>query len=177
MFHRHQAHSLMSGILADTLYRVRSDGHQVFTGFINVIIMEMSLASIHRRNMLLCAEWYVPCAHFSIYLLTLTFSCGVPIYANTLTIPCRNCSKSLTFSLNPRIIGALVDETGCIAQGKLLWSQRAWEQFFGRSLDEITKMTGEEVRLFEQRVLFMRMHLVFGWAERVGRLAILGMMT
>lgn len=60
MFHRHQAHSLMSGILADILYRVRSDGHQVFTGFINVIIMEMSLASIHRRNMLLCAEWYVP---------------------------------------------------------------------------------------------------------------------
>jgi hypothetical protein len=38
-------------------------------------------------------------------------------------------------------------------------------------------MTGEDVRLFEQRVLFMRMHLVFGWAERVGRLAILGTMT
>jgi len=38
--------------------RVRSDGHQVFTGFLSVTIMEMSLVSYHRRNMLMCAEWY-----------------------------------------------------------------------------------------------------------------------
>jgi hypothetical protein len=36
---------------------VRNDGHQVFSGFMSVVIMEMSLVSLHRRNMLMCAEW------------------------------------------------------------------------------------------------------------------------
>lgn len=40
--------------------RVRSDGNLTFTGLINVTIMEMSLVMLHRRNMLMCAEWYVP---------------------------------------------------------------------------------------------------------------------
>lgn len=78
--------------------------------------------------------------------------------------------------INPKIVGHLVDETGCIAPGKLLWSPRAWEQFFGRTVKEITEMTLEEVRLFEQRVMFMRIHVVFGWEDSVGRLAILGLM-
>ena len=102
-------------------------------------------------------------------------SCGVRIYANWLEIPCKNCSKPLKLYLNPRIIGTLIDETGCIAPGKLLWSQRAWEQLLGRRVKEVTEMTNEEIRLLEQRMMFMRMHLVFGWEESVGRLAVLGM--
>ena len=35
-------------------------------------------------------------------------------------------------------------------------------------------MTSEEIRWLEQRMTFLRMHLVFGWEESVGRLAILG---
>lgn len=46
-----------------------------------------------------------------------------------------------------------------------------------RSPEEICAMTSEEVRLFEQRMMFMRMHLVVGWCERIGRLAVLGMMA
>jgi hypothetical protein len=107
-------------------------------------------------------------------LLTSLNSCGVPIYANTLTTPCHNCTKPLTLRLNPKIIGQLLDETGAIAPGKLLWSERAWEKFFGRTLKEICVMSAEQIRLFEQRVLFMRMHLCFGWEESVGRLAVLG---
>lgn len=38
--------------------RVRSDGHHIFTGFINVTVIEMSLVSLQRRNMLMCTEWY-----------------------------------------------------------------------------------------------------------------------
>jgi hypothetical protein len=91
-----------------------------------------------------------------------------------MTTTCHNCSKSLTLRLNPKIIGQLLDETGAIAPGKLLWSERAWEKFFGRTLKEICVMTPEQIRLFEQRVLFMRMHLCFGWEESVGRLAVLG---
>jgi len=80
----------------------------------------------------------------------------------------------LTLSLNPKIIGTLLDETGSIAPGKLLWSERAWEQLFGRTVKEVTEMTNEEIRWLEQRILFMRLHLVFGWEESVGKLAILG---
>jgi hypothetical protein len=38
-------------------------------------------------------------------------------------------------------------------------------------------MSGEQIRLFEQRVLFMRLHLVVGWDGGVlGRLCVLGVM-
>jgi hypothetical protein len=155
--------------------RVRSDGHQVFTGFLSVTIMEMSLVSYHRRNMLMCAEWYSPLPLSYKPLLThFPNSCGVPIYSNTLSTPCRNCNKPLTLHINPKIIGTLLDETGAIAPGKLLWSERAWEKFFGRTVKEVCVMSGEEIRLFEQRLMFMRMHLCFGWEESVGRLAVLG---
>jgi len=40
--------------------RVRSDGNQTFSGFLSVTILEMNLVSIYRRNMLMCAEWYLP---------------------------------------------------------------------------------------------------------------------
>ncbi|KAF4633664.1 hypothetical protein G7Y89_g4452 [Cudoniella acicularis] len=138
---------------------VRSDSHQVFSGFINVTIMEMSLVSYHRRNMLMCAE-----------------CCGVPIYSNALTTPCRNCDKPLKLTLNPKIIGTLLDETGCVAPGKLLWNQRAWEQLFNRTTKEITEMTSDEAKLYEMRMLFLRVHLVVGWEGGVGRLAVLGTM-
>jgi hypothetical protein len=36
-------------------------------------------------------------------------------------------------------------------------------------------MTGEQARLFEQRLLWMRMHLLVGWNEGVGRMAVLAM--
>ncbi|TVY57712.1 hypothetical protein LCER1_G001285 [Lachnellula cervina] len=154
---------------------VRSDGQQVLTGFLSVTIMDMSLVSYHRRNMLMCAEWYsLPVIHPYSNPLANPNSCGIPIYSNTLSIPCRNCNKSLTLHINPKILGTLLDETGAIAPGKLLWSERAWEKFFGRTVKEICVMSAEEVRLFEQRVLFMRMHLCFGWEESVGRLAVLG---
>lgn len=77
-------------------------------------------------------------------------------------------------SPNPRIVGMLADETGCIAAGKLFWSDQAWQDLFDRTPQEITLMTPEHIRLFESRIMFMRMHLLFGWCESVGRLAIMG---
>ena len=163
--------------------RVRSDGDQTFTGMLNVTIMEMSLVSLHRRNMLMCAEWYVPFSHLLLQkhistpqLTPPPPSCGVPIYSNTPQTPCKNCDKPLTLSLNPRILGTLLDETGSLSSSKLLWSPRAWTQLFGRTVEEIARMTGEEVRLFEQRVLWMRCHLVVGWSGEVGRLGVLGVL-
>ncbi|KAJ5054049.1 uncharacterized protein L3040_000334 [Drepanopeziza brunnea f. sp. 'multigermtubi'] len=142
---------------------VRSDGYHAFTGFINVTIMDMSLVTLHRRNMLMCSE-----------------CCGVPIFANSPSAPCQNCAKPTPLALNPRLLGTLLDETGALVGGKLLWSERAWEQLFGRSVGEVCAMSAEECRLFEQRALWMRLHLVVGWAggegdERTGgRLGVLG---
>lgn len=144
--------------LAEVDEWVRSDPRQLFTGYINVTILEVSLMLYHRRSMLMCTE-----------------CCGDPVYANTATTICKNCSKSLTLYLNPKVIGNLLDETGCIAAGKLLWSERAWEQLLGRTVGSLTEMGIEDIRWLEQRLSFLRMHLVFGWEESVGRLAVLGM--
>lgn len=40
--------------------RIRADSKYTLTGYINVVIMDMALASLHRRNMLMSAEWYSP---------------------------------------------------------------------------------------------------------------------
>jgi hypothetical protein len=69
----------------------------------------------------------------------------------------------------------LADETGCIEQGKLLWSPQAWEQLFGRSVDIIAALSIDEARWFEERMMFLRMHLVVGWEENIGRLTVLAM--
>jgi len=45
---------LTSIILLD---RVRSNPNMVFSGFINVTILEFPLATLHRKNMLMCGEW------------------------------------------------------------------------------------------------------------------------
>jgi hypothetical protein len=142
--------------------------------------MEMSLVLHHRRNMLMCTEWYLPPLLPPVQdptnrLFSHPSSCGIPIYANTPHTTCLNCATPLTLSLNPKIIGTLLDETGSIAAGKLLWSPRAWEQLLGRTPAQLSQMKGEEIRALEQRMGFLRMHLVFGWAESVGRLAVLGM--
>jgi hypothetical protein len=140
--------------------------------------MEMSLVKLHRQHMLLCNEWLILPFSFSLLrnkLQLTASSCGIPIYANTRSTSCKNCSTPLKLCLNPRILGLLLDETGCIALGKLLWSERAWEQLLGRTVKEVTEMTNEEIRWLDKRMLFMRMHLVVAWEETVGRLAVLGM--
>ena len=35
---------------------------EIIMGYINVIVMELNLVTLHRRNMLLCTEWYA--SHF-----------------------------------------------------------------------------------------------------------------
>jgi len=115
------------------------------------------------------------CSLWNLKLSTNYSSCGIPIYANTRKATCYNCSKLHSLSINPKIIGLLLDETGCISAGKLLWSERAWETLLGRNVEDVTNMAIEEIRLLEQRMIYLRMHLVVGWEESVGKLAVLGM--
>ncbi|QSZ32954.1 hypothetical protein DSL72_002537 [Monilinia vaccinii-corymbosi] len=130
---------------------VRDEARESFTGWISVVILEMGLVRNWRRNMLMCTE-----------------CCGIPIYNNTPQTPCPHCSKPLTLSLNPKIIGTLVDETGCIAVGKLVWSEDAWEELLGRSVDDVCRMGSDEVRFLECRMVGLRLSLCFGWVGEDG---------
>ena len=57
-------------------------------------------------------------------------SCGIPLYANKAEGTCKHCESSLQMGLNPKVIGPLVDESGTIETGKLVWSDQALNQLF-----------------------------------------------
>ena len=71
-------------------------------------------------------------------------------------------------------VGTLIDETGCIVPGKLVWSNPAWEQLFGRAAEQFVEGSAQVLKALEQRLLFLRVNLLFGWSGEVGRLAISG---
>lgn len=129
-----------------------------FTGWINVMLTEINLSLLHRRNMLLCGT-----------------HCGVPIYTNSATAKCKQCDKPVELRLNPRILGPVIDETGCSQTGKLFLSDDAWEQLFGRSKLALAAQSADSLRLLEQSMLYLRVHMGVAWfAEEadvgVGRL-------
>jgi hypothetical protein len=70
-------------------------------------------------------------------------------------------------------MGTFIDETGSISAGKLLWSRQAWEELFRRRIEEFVKMDYTAMEYLERRILFQRITLIFGWAEEVGKLAVL----
>ncbi|KAF2104784.1 hypothetical protein NA57DRAFT_29494 [Rhizodiscina lignyota] len=131
-----------------------------FMGYLSAIIMELNIVKYERRNMLLCNE-----------------CCGVPLFANLVSTKCKQCEKQVALRINPRLLGPLIDETGTTTGGKLIVSTRAWEQLLGRTTSELVATSTEELRTIEQRLLFLRVNLVFGWAAEeaegnVGRLCI-----
>ena len=123
-------------------------------------------------------------------------SCGVPLFANATSTKCKQCEKGVPLSINPRIvspppalsfhipplvplilltqIGPLTDETGNIATGKLIWSPEAWEQLLGRTASEFVSASTDVLKYLEHRMLFMRVTVMFGWSEEVGKLCICG---
>ncbi|TDZ27302.1 hypothetical protein C8035_v010550 [Colletotrichum spinosum] len=90
--------------LAEVDEFARSDPPTDFTGKLSLIILGMDLLNLYREKKICC----IVC-------------CGVPLYANQPTATCKNCIKQQRLVPNPRIMGTLADETGCIAQGKLIW--------------------------------------------------------
>jgi hypothetical protein len=75
------------------------------------------------------------------------YSCGVPLYANRPQAVCRNCLGERALALNSRIIGPFADETGCVAPGKLIWSEKAWTELLfgtGSYMEETSPVKMEE---------------------------------
>jgi len=92
----------------------------------------------------------------------------------------------------------MADETGCIAAGKLVWSEHAWVQLFfpdakpigdslevssdkeaeefcpGHSWEELTALDPGSLRSIEEEFTYAHITLTFGWSSRVGRLCVLG---
>jgi hypothetical protein len=73
-------------------------------------------------------------------------------------------------------IGLLVDETGALTSGKLIWSDSTWEQLLGRNAEELAAATGnvQLLKYLENRLLFLRLAITFGWSGDVGRIVVLG---
>lgn len=73
-------------------------------------------------------------------------------------------------------IGLLADETGCISGDHILFSERAWDSFFGCLVKEIIEEANVKLlRHFEQITLFDRFTMVFGFDPEVGKVAVWGM--
>lgn len=137
----------------------RANPKEKVMGYISVLITELHIATNYKRNMLLSTE-----------------CCGIPIFANSVTERCRQCDRYVCLRINPRILGAVVDETGQISSGKLVLSDAAWEQLFGRTAEQLVGSDIETLRYLENRMLFLRVTMGFGLylggEDEVGRLAI-----
>ncbi|KAI2625948.1 hypothetical protein GGR54DRAFT_637720 [Hypoxylon sp. NC1633] len=163
--------------LADVEDQVRLPEPTVdFTGKLNVIITEMKLMENWRKRTVCCIE-----------------CCGIPLYSNKPTAICRNCESQHDLTLNPRIIGSMVDESGMMATAKLVWHDNAWTQlFFGsmaqephledgseanlveQSWEDLTAFDTNSLRDIEDQLLYSRITLTFGWSSKLERLCILG---
>ncbi|KAI8948458.1 hypothetical protein F4801DRAFT_604425 [Xylaria longipes] len=146
-----------------------------FTGKLSVVVLEMNLMDHWRKSATYCIE-----------------CCGIPTYANKPTATCKNCDSQRDLSLNPRVVGSFLDESGMIAGSKLIWNDTAWTQFlfgeaneeisaahgqkntFGKSWQDIATFDTNSLRDLEAQLLYSRVTLTFGWSITLGRLCILG---
>ncbi|KAI0965466.1 hypothetical protein F4678DRAFT_467493 [Xylaria arbuscula] len=142
-----------------------------FTGKLSVVVYEMNLMHHWRKATTYCTE-----------------CCGIPLYANKVMAICKNCDSTRNLSLNPRLLGSFLDESGTICGNKLVWNDDAWTQFlFGaeseehglgsdmeRSWQGIAGFSTSALRDLEAQLLYSRTTLTFGWSVELGRLCILG---
>ncbi|KAK2003190.1 hypothetical protein LX36DRAFT_625427 [Colletotrichum falcatum] len=163
----------------------RADPATEFTGKLNLTVLGISLLELRRRKMMFCTE-----------------CCGVPLYANQPSATCKNCMGQQDLVINARIMGTLADETGCIVQGKLVWSDQAWGELFFPAVAPnppgpmpekadaaktspaaifkaaprryLATMEISGLRTLEEQILYARLTLTFGWSPFVKRLCVLG---
>jgi len=124
------------------------------------------------------------------------YSCGVPVFANTMVAKCKQCEEIVALRVNPQMVrwrtsqcqsthpssvphlltgeqvGLLIDETGCISSGKVILSDHAWSQLMGRDVHDMVSSRAH-MKAFERRVRHSRVTMIFHWSVAVGRLVIL----
>ena len=67
----------------------------------------------------------------------------------------------------------MIDETGGISGAKVVLSDKAWTQLLGRSAEELAKTDAGVLKSMEQRMMYLRITLMFWCSEEVGKLVIL----
>ncbi|KAJ4290447.1 hypothetical protein N0V90_010663 [Kalmusia sp. IMI 367209] len=137
---------------------VRSNPSEKAVGYISVLITELHIVTNYKRGMLMSTE-----------------CCGIPLFANSVKAKCTRCDKEAMLRINPRILGSIIDETGQIGTGKLIFADAAWEQLLGRSAQQLVAAPLDVMRYLEQRLLFLRLTLGFGihlGTEEIGRLVV-----
>ncbi|KAK8189183.1 uncharacterized protein BKA78DRAFT_242891, partial [Phyllosticta capitalensis] len=126
------------------------------TGYLSVLLMPLNLVSMHQRHHLFSGH----CSR-----------CNFALHANTATTTCPSLSTTarlVTLRLNPRILGHIIDETGSVASGKLVWREEAWEELFGLPAVELAALDRETLRRLEARCAWIRISLFVGlWSEDV----------
>jgi hypothetical protein len=140
----------------------RKSPRESVQGFLSVVVTEVKLLEYFRRKRLYSGE-----------------CCAAPLYANTPRITCRACGLGIDLRLNPGLLAQVIDETGSISGGRLLFSDDAWAQLFGRPPAGISHLTENAIKDLADRLLFSRLTLLFGWtgdekAGTGGRVCILG---
>ncbi|KAL5412027.1 hypothetical protein PMIN03_004500 [Paraphaeosphaeria minitans] len=136
----------------------RTNPREKAVGYISVVVTELHIVTNYKREMLMSNE-----------------CCGKPIFASKVKARCRQCDQECTLRINPRILGDVIDETGTISTGKLIFSDAAWEQLLGRTAEQLVTASLDVMKYLEQRLLFLRLTLGFGihlGSEELGRLVI-----
>ena len=82
--------------------------------------------------------------------------CTIAAYANATSVLCKQCDDMVALRLNSRVLGQVMDETGCVSGGKLLLSDDAWVDLLGRPPSDLLKLSGEGVKYLAERLLFVR---------------------
>lgn len=70
-------------------------------------------------------------------------------------------------------MGLVVDETGAVKSGNLIWADEAWEQLLGRNAADLAGSSLDLLKYLENRLLFLKLAVMFGWSEDVGKLCVL----
>lgn len=139
----------------------RAAPNETFQGYLSVLITEVKLHECWKRQMLFSSE-----------------CCNIALYANATVAKCRGCDKNVNLRISPKIIAQVMDETAVVGPGKLLFSDRAWQDLLGRKPQDLIKLGYDEVKYLSDRLLFCRLTLLFGWtgdeSKAGGRICVLG---
>ncbi|KAJ4990105.1 hypothetical protein SVAN01_04386 [Stagonosporopsis vannaccii] len=135
----------------------RTNPHEELQGYVSCVITSINIIVPYKRNMLLSAE-----------------CCGIAVFANETKTTCKQCERVVNLRINARVLGPVLDETGQIDSGKLILSDRAWEELLGRTPSQLVRTDLEVLRYLEQRLLFLRVTIGFALKldDEIGRLAV-----
>ncbi|OAF60003.2 hypothetical protein VC83_03054 [Pseudogymnoascus destructans] len=151
--------------LAELEERVREE-EGGWTLWLSLVVGQLNLVRVVRRGMAGVGE-----------------CCGIPIYSPEPTAPCLTCGTIQTLSINPAIIGLLLDETGALEAEKLQWMPKAWKELLGEAgamgilggnKEAEDAAAINEIREMQQRITGLRFSFLMGWSGEVGRLCVLG---